>query len=352
MGVIYLKGRCIHSFAVTLLTAFVILCSDRSPSSADVYLQGGDTLFISGEIKPEDVAETKTLLEELSGPGAPGLTRFATTVFLDSDGGDVYAAMDIGRLIRAALGQVNVAVPAKCLSSCALIYIAGIRRFNAGTVGLHRPYLNGSPKSAAEISQTYPKLIADVRKYVAEMGITEEFSNIMLNTDPADMRVYVTDEIKAIVPDADPQFDEIETARGARKYGIDTAEYRIRDQRASAECNSGDWYDCREAIFWGTDAATYKTKKALLKGKCILSDADRRAIRSLPIAERSDAPSIIEYGNCVKAVMLGVAAKVDQPSAASDATNDDGVHSIIFGLAAAFGAGVLAAIAFRKYRKT
>lgn len=44
------------------------------------------------------------------------------SVYLGSPGGDVDAALKIGRIIRENEGSVSVPVPEKCFSSCALIY--------------------------------------------------------------------------------------------------------------------------------------------------------------------------------------------------------------------------------------
>jgi hypothetical protein len=48
-------------------------------------------------------------------------------VDLNSIGRDVDAAMQIGRIIRRNEGAISVAKNAKCYSSCALIYIVGVR---------------------------------------------------------------------------------------------------------------------------------------------------------------------------------------------------------------------------------
>lgn len=63
-------------------------------------------------------------------------------------------------------------------------------------------------------------MLADIKKYVAEMNVTEKFNNIMVNADPANMRTYRKKEIEAIIPERDPVYDEIITADWARGYGV------------------------------------------------------------------------------------------------------------------------------------
>jgi hypothetical protein len=49
-------------------------------------------------------------------------------VYLDSKGGDVAAAIKIGRIIRKNEGETSIPMSAKCYSSCALIFISGVIR--------------------------------------------------------------------------------------------------------------------------------------------------------------------------------------------------------------------------------
>jgi hypothetical protein len=54
------------------------------------------------------------------------------------------------------------------------------------------------------------------------MGVTDLFYQEMVNTEPADIRLYRGDDIDRLVPHRDPTFDEIATSYQARQYGIDT----------------------------------------------------------------------------------------------------------------------------------
>jgi hypothetical protein len=48
------------------------------------------------------------------------------SVYLNSQGGDVEAAIKIGQIIRENERTVEVSTNSKCFSSCTLIYIAGV----------------------------------------------------------------------------------------------------------------------------------------------------------------------------------------------------------------------------------
>lgn len=87
---------------------------------------------------------------ELTGPIEAGAqydfedligTRMGGVLMLESDGGDAYAAMDIGRLIRQHKIE-TAAVKGRCLSGCAVIWAAGVKRYKDKRVdvGFHHPW--------------------------------------------------------------------------------------------------------------------------------------------------------------------------------------------------------------------
>jgi len=65
-------------------------------------------------------------------------------VVLESDGGAIIPAMDIGRTIRLLEYSTVVYQDSSCTSACALIWLAGTRRFifEGGKVGFHASYRN------------------------------------------------------------------------------------------------------------------------------------------------------------------------------------------------------------------
>ena len=189
---------------------------------------------------------------------------------LDSRGGDVAAAMEIGRIIRSVDGSTHIGENARCYSSCALIFISGVNRSNLGELGLHRPYFASAPLSREEIEKQAPLMRSAVKKYVEEMGITDSFFERMFNTDPSEMEILQIDESEKIVPATDPVYDEIQTANLARRYGLTTSEYRKRASLASS-CYEGissgrtpkQVVDCEQPIMWGLSLEDYRRETRL-----------------------------------------------------------------------------------------
>jgi hypothetical protein len=147
------------------------------------------TVHITGTIWDRDAGRLQSLLEKT----AKGPRQFS----LDSDGGDMLAAMRIGRAVRKLSARTLVAARAKCHSACALIFIAGAERKNLGEIGLHRPYLD---TDADQLQHHLPVLYSRVKDYVAEMGLDDSFYQKMMDTDSSTMAIYGPSETPALIP--------------------------------------------------------------------------------------------------------------------------------------------------------
>ena len=91
-------------------------------------------ILIDGEIQKGDDEKFRKIAAEHSD----------AIVLLNSDGGAIAPAMDIGRTIKLREYSTAVYKDSSCASACALIWIAGIRRaiFDGGKVGFHASYLD------------------------------------------------------------------------------------------------------------------------------------------------------------------------------------------------------------------
>jgi hypothetical protein len=93
---------------------------------------GEDYLALSGRIEGEDGKRFTQL----------ALASEATVVFLESGGGSIEAAIEIGRVIRLKGMTTVVAHDDRCVSACGLIWLAGERRLltPGARVGFHATY--------------------------------------------------------------------------------------------------------------------------------------------------------------------------------------------------------------------
>jgi hypothetical protein len=315
------------------LTA-VIPCFFTVSAQADLrILKRSPTLevSISGTIVERDARAFEALSQELE--------RTVPYVKLDSIGGDVDAAMRIGRLIRKyeghtiierepAPGDVVGRDNANCYSSCALIFIAGVARFvnsSGGQLGLHRPYFVSAPQDRQVLEKKVPLMLSQIRQYITEMGITQNFYEQMVNTEPSQMVVYGNPNVELkdynravgirtvvgnwtkLVPAHDPVYEEIVTSYDARRYGVTTLEMRKRESEADAclkkHLNVRDWNACAQAARWGLSERVYgdRDKQALT----CWHDEDTKFLQTIPTKERKDHPVWIKRETCVRNIMLG-----------------------------------------------
>src|SRR5258707_874679 len=176
---------CTHNFrglmitVVTLIFASLIMISSE-PLYADVKIERKRSTHFSIEISNSITKKDADDIAQHVGDFEDGIV-----VTLNSPGGDVDAAMQIGRIIRKYRAFVQVGVGSKCYSSCALIYIAGTTRLSYGKIGLHRPYFASAPQNPREIERQVPIMLQKLKSYVQEMGVTDNFYQEMVNTEPS-----------------------------------------------------------------------------------------------------------------------------------------------------------------------
>jgi hypothetical protein len=286
-------------FTVTLLVAHT------RPSFADVSVSGSKFSY------NVTIENTITKNDALIMAQHERDFELGLTVYLNSSGGDVDAAMQIGREIRRLDGTAWVVSYAKCYSSCALIYIAGVFRHSVGgEIGLHRPYFASRLQNRESIERSFPLMLQTVKTYVQEMGVSDNFYQEMVNTEPSSVRVFKGEDIKNLVPEHDPAYDEVLTSWNARRFGIDTTETRRRFKEkilcSSKKVDPGTAVDSDacEAILWGLSKSVYKDhwKRAAV---CNLSNEEVHTLNLIRQRERRDHPLWMKKESCIRDIMLG-----------------------------------------------
>ncbi len=299
------------------------ILSTTITANADIKITRGDEIFVTigGTITDSDAKEFQKLSQEFE--------YKPFTVHLGSMGGDVSAAMQIGRLIRKYDGTtliVNLApwlstnpksLAHRCYSSCALIFIAGVHRVvNDGELGLHRPYFASAPQSRESLEKQVPLMLSMVKGYVAEMGITDNVYQQMVNTEPSKIAIYPASNYQTLVPEYVPVFAEIEVAREARKYGTTTSEMRQRQAEAKdTRCDPSalhqeNYSDCQYSLYWGLSERVYQERNAKAKTECWFSkhwpysDNEDAMLKQTPRKLRDNLPFVLRVETCTRNVML------------------------------------------------
>lgn len=122
-------------------------------------------------------------------------------VYFNSAGGDLNAAEDLGRLIRAKGYATQIGKLTEdqtqigrgvCESACPIAFVGGKFRLldtNTGQLGVHRFYMAKRGRWAADSAVMFTAG-RDLRSYLDEMGISPDFFELMMKT-PADTIVPI-----------------------------------------------------------------------------------------------------------------------------------------------------------------
>jgi hypothetical protein len=109
---------------IILTLPLVLLFAVPPTAQADVSQPKDDGplvhVWVTGTISEADAYQFNLL--------TPTFEKKTPHIFLNSTGGDVTAAMKIGRIVRKYDGWTIIDGNNKCYSSCALIFIAGVIR--------------------------------------------------------------------------------------------------------------------------------------------------------------------------------------------------------------------------------
>ena len=161
-----------------------------------------------GKVEPGDDAKFGKFLASSEPPPR-------TTVYIDSIGGDVDAAIGIGRAIRAGWFHTNIGkcllkhgsssdfiverefLPGRCLSAATLIYLGGrLRYFQTGSeFGVHQfSFRDPSPDHIGQSQM----LSAKIARYVVEMGISPDFLEISSSVRSAAIKFIEEHDLKQL----------------------------------------------------------------------------------------------------------------------------------------------------------
>lgn len=195
---------------------------------------------IHGEITAADVAKIRPLIQTLRNK-IP--TYYPVPVFLNSPGGNVMAAMEIGRIIRGGLGLTVVNSKAECSSACIFLLASGVVRVvvGEGRLGLHRPRFDQklfAGLSAADAQGLYARLVQKCRGFFSDMGMSDRLLEDMLRIGSHDVlyedRLYAEEVLLA---GDDPGFREWARAKEIEHSG----ERRVQASDRFLDClNAGN----------------------------------------------------------------------------------------------------------------
>jgi hypothetical protein len=210
-----------HAFTLRLLLASVVLClwafEPESAEALQITQVGKSYILLKGPIEPGDFKKVEGYLIERYRSGSD-----TTAVQLDSAGGNLFEAIQVGRLLRelyiATWITTNYPLRphAECLSACFFLFAGGIERVvtwsanDFPAVGLHRPYYERVDFSSLrpEVAKSLVDGLESAgRAYLTEVGVDDALVERMFKTPSADIDVLGARELEALNW-TDPTYDE------------------------------------------------------------------------------------------------------------------------------------------------
>jgi len=215
-------------------------------------------LKIEGEISDTITAALSKLIETFGHQRDPNVQSndlSGTTIRLDSPGGSVSAAMEVGRLLRMNRMTAFVDPYASCLSACVLIYAGAVARFGyneLARVGIHQPYfpVPSQKINADTVRKDYNTMLQDIRAYLREMNVSERLADEMMKTSPSRVRYLTEEEQESFgLSVIDPIERETSALVEAQKLGLDRIEYNKREALSTRVCPfNSSFNSCHDSI--------------------------------------------------------------------------------------------------------
>lgn len=159
-----------------------------------ITLGSGGMLSLTGTVDPGAAAR---FAQEIAARG-----EYVSTVLLDSPGGSVDDALEIGRLIRAEGLSTEVRNGGLCASSCPIIFASGQSRIAGkdAAIGVHQIYaaaLSASPLDALSVAGVAmadaQSVTAEISRHLSEAGVDTAVWLHAMETPP-DRLYYLTPE--------------------------------------------------------------------------------------------------------------------------------------------------------------
>ena len=214
---------------------------------------------LSGEISVKDFVTIDNSLRGVEKARSDSKRRGTVFVNLNSTGGDIFAAMKIGRQL-ANYQNVNTSIQpeAICASACVLILAAGESKSIFGKVGIHRLRFVDSKTpnlESDEYRKTYDAAMQEVIEYLKQMGIRTSLADDMMRYTSDDVHFLGEEEIENYgLNQRNPYSFEQEKAQLIARCGEKWYALMLQlDEVASTKCAGLDSaeqaYDCIDSVY-------------------------------------------------------------------------------------------------------
>jgi len=186
-------------------------------------------VYVSGSITREDRLGAEVMADMI----ATGRQKlYGNTVWFASDGGDIDAAMDMGRLLRRLGVFAVIDKNDQCMSACVFAFMGGERRSVGGKLGIHRPFFpHTQDLPDRQVRFRYMQKI--LKDYVEEMDFPYSLYEAVMLVPPESVKILAAAELKSLYLDGiSPSSEDFADAASARHLNLTMAEYLKRKANA------------------------------------------------------------------------------------------------------------------------
>ncbi len=191
-------------------------------------------IFIQGTISSKDVQDLKQILliartnaRRVFSDYSKAFPNGIITLELNSLGGDVFAALNIGTIAREESLRAVIKDNDSCASSCVFILAGAPYRYVSGKVGIHRPYfLNDLATTSTSQRNQYKKIENSIVNYLDVMNIESDLYKRMLRIPSEKILWLNDDELNSYgLATDDPYFNEADKTKSASALGLNKVQY-------------------------------------------------------------------------------------------------------------------------------
>lgn len=173
-------------------------------------------------------------------------------IWLNSPGGNLFAGMQLGRVIRKHSASTHIIdsrtlLPGECYSACSVAFLGGVYRFNdnGARYGVHRASLRGGPKAGdPDLDQD---LSSAIRAYVREMGVDARLVDLWLKARPDEMYVLSEREARGL--------GVVNNGRQPPRWSIEknAGGSRLQGRQVTIDGAGTVWFSCdKQQTLFGT----------------------------------------------------------------------------------------------------
>lgn len=147
---------------------------------------------------------------------------------LNSPGGLLSAAIEIGEIVRREAMTTNVIDNTQCVSACVFILAAGVQRIISakGKIGIHRPRFDEESFASLPVDQArakYNKMTTEVQQYLTRMGMSDGLYTAMLRVPSDQVQTLPWKTAREFGLDGeDPSWAEYIRATAIKQQGRET----------------------------------------------------------------------------------------------------------------------------------